>query len=679
MLLANEALEFPETAIHKALSKLSWKLLKKEMDKLPWYKSPIEFLELIMRCDSLLNKRINTDKAKKRSELFAELLAYVALKTKSETLDKFKEKLNFFAVADDCFNEILKFEGKLSALKDLEPDARVWSAMNWFVSDSNHLHKKIEEQFISGEPVLINSLSVTSESGDKVDPSSYHVQQVGALGSAILMEAYRHSWFDSEGVVAIPDGVQVSDDDIFKAGSIFYNANIWALLDELQEQVRFLGRDFLVRTKDEYEKTPEEFKFGIEFGKNTDSEIFDYIVGQRNFTRESSNFFSIKKDVKLNSLLDAVASLTGSQTVKEHHIASSSLSVLLNYDIVEDETLYEGLKLTEWIDGFCGLREFCITLHSSAAEEKPLSSELITFTKESLLEHLQFTGMTTEKSVAFIDKVTFHRRARDLFDSPLIKTSNGYVVVSDILLNSVVSRAVASNILSRRGEFKLKGDGLENTVKEIFNSNGIEAVSYKKKFSDPEGEYQYDALILWEGKLFVMECKNRWLCEGRPVAIYNYLKQIRKDVNQVNRLVAGLKAHPEMVSAAFGRVVSYDEIIPCVVGGLPHAMLEKISGIYFTDISIVSRFFSKRHFEVEYGDDQKGDSIILYDQWGANKPSISDFLRALSRPVQVLLALGAMDFKTIEVAVGSSIYLKSKLISSKHLDLNAYQELVGRL
>lgn len=73
-------LEFPEAAIHKALSKLYWKLLKKELDKFPWYKNPIEFLELIMRSDSLLNKRANAEKAKKLGELFVELLNHVALK-----------------------------------------------------------------------------------------------------------------------------------------------------------------------------------------------------------------------------------------------------------------------------------------------------------------------------------------------------------------------------------------------------------------------------------------------------------------------------------------------------------------------------------------------------------------------------------------------------------------------
>lgn len=632
-----------------------------------------------MRCDSLINKRANLDKAKKRNELFQELINYVALKTPCEHLELFNKKLGFFTLADECFSEILQFEGKLLALKDLAPATRIWAALNWFVGDTNLLHKKIEDRFLGSEPILLNTLSVTGESGDPIDPSSYHAQQVGALGSAILMEAYRNNWFDVDGTVVIPDKVEVSEEEIFKSGSIFYNANIWALLDDLQEQVRFLERDFLIRSKDKYLDPPKDFKFGIEFSKNTDAEIFDYIAGVRNNTRESSNFFSFKRDKRLNSLLDATAVITGSHSVKEHYLASSSLSVLLNYDITEDNTIYEGLTLTEWIEGFCGLREYCSNLHSSASQDKPLGSELISFTQESILEHLQSRGMAHETAMSFIHKVTFHRKARDLFDSPLIKTSSGYSVVSDILLNSVASRAIASNILSRKGEFKLKGGGLESTLKEIFNSMGIEAVSYKRKFPEPEGEFEYDTIVLWENKLFVMECKNRWLCEGRPVAIHNYLKQTRKDIAQVNRLIAGLKSHPEMVNAAFGRNVSFDEIIPCVVAGLPHAMLERISGIYFTDISIISRFFSKRHFDVEFGDEKDGSSILLYDQWKADKPSVSEFLKALSRPVQVILSLGGMDFKTIETAVGSSIHLKSALISSKHLDLAAYKELVSKL
>ncbi|NWA31505.1 MULTISPECIES: hypothetical protein [unclassified Pseudomonas] len=679
MILIPQSTDIPEAAVHKALSKLSWKLLKKEIDKFPWYKNPLELLDSVMRCDSLINKRKNLDKAHKRNELFNELTNYLQLKTDGSNIQQFKKKLNFFSIIDECFSEILAFEGELLALKDLVPKTRAWAVLNWYVGDANILQKKIEEQFLGSEPVLFSSISVTGESGEPVDPSSYHAQQVGALGSAILMEAYRNSWFDDEDTVVIPDKVEVSESEIFKSGSIFYNANIWALFDDLQEQVRFLGRDFLIRHKDEYADPPENFKFGIEFGKNTDAEIFDYIAGTRNNTRESSNFFSLRKDKELNSILDATAAITGSNSVREHYLASYSLSMLLNYDITEDETIYEGLKLTEWIDGFCGLREYCIELHSSAAKDKPKDSELLTFSRESALTYLQSKGMSQNAATDFIKNVTFHRKSRDLFDSPLIKTSSGYAVVSDILLSSVISRAIASNILSRKGEFKLKGAGLENTLKDIFRSNGIEAVSYKRKFPEPEGEYEYDTLVLWENKLFVMECKNRWLCEGRPVAIHNYLKQTRNDIPQVERLVAGLRFHPEMISAAFGRQVSYDEIIPCVVGGLPHAMLEKISNIYFTDISVISRFFSKRHFEIEYGDEKQDHSILLYDQWNADTPSTLSFLRALSSPVQVILALRGMNFKAVDNAAGSSIYLKCNLITSKHLNVDDYKDLIRGL
>ncbi|MQU28688.1 hypothetical protein GHO29_19630 [Pseudomonas helleri] len=676
MLKINDTYVLSEKAIHNALSKLSWKLLKKEMDKSLWHKNPMGFLELVMRSDSLVNKRENEDKQNKRNLLFTELLGYATHTLKKNDLNEFEKKLGFFAIADNCFSEILKFEGQLSALKDLQPATRLWSVMNWFIRDSHYVEKKIEETFKGGKPILFGSLSITGESGVPVDPSAYHIQQVGALGSAILMESHRCNWFDGDGNVVIPDTVEVSEDDIFKSGSILYNANIWALFDDLQEQVRYLGRGFIVRDKDEHENPPKDLKFGIEFGKNAQSKILDHVAGQRNFTRETSNFFSTKKDLKLNNLLDAVAFVTGSQYLKEHHHASSSLSVLLNYGIAEDDTQYEGLTLTEWIDGFCGLRGFCTNLHSSTAKNKYLSAELITFSEKPLIQHLQSVGMEKEKSITFIKNITFHRKSRDLFDTPLIKTSSGFVIVSDILLGSVISRSIASNILSRKGEFKPKGDGLENTVKEIFNSNGIEAVSYRRKFPAPEGEYEYDTLALWEEKLFVFECKNRWLCEGRPVAIYNYSKQVQNDIKQVDRLVAGLKAHPEMVSAAFGRAVSYDEIIPCVVGGLPYAMPEKYSGIYFTDISIISRFFSERHFKVEYGDSERSDSISLYDQWESDTPSVTNFLKTLARPVQVALALSATDFRTIELAISPSIYLKSELIITKHLDLDDYKELI---
>ena len=679
MLASRNGFEIPESGINNALSKLSWKLLKKELDKVAWKKNPRGLLDIIMRADSLINKRTNAEKAKKRQDLIAELTLYISPSIDEELLKLFKHKLGFFEIADTCFSEVLSFEGELDALKDLSPAKRMWSTMIWFVEDQNHLYEKIAEQFTTDKPVLINSLTVTGESGVPVDPSAYHTQQVDALGSAILMEAYRNNWFCPKGNVIIPDRLDISDTEVFKAGSVLYNANIWALVDTLQEQVRYLGRAHTRREPNEFESPPEGFKFGLELGGPTSAQIFDFIASQRNTSREFSNFFSFKKDSNLNKLLDAVSKVSGSTRVKDHYQAASSLSTLLNYEVLEDETLYEGLTIGDWIDGFCAAREYCASLISANSRSKPMVSELLTFTQADIEAHVQSCGLSKEKSSIFINNITFHRKARDLFDAPLIRTSSGFAVISDILRGSVISRAVASNILGRKGEFKPKGDGLEAEVKEIFLSHGIEAATYEKKYPEPEGKYQYDVLALWEGSLFVLECKNRWLCEGRPVAIYNYLKQCREDLDQVSRLVNGLTLHPEMVREAFGREVSYNEIIPCVVAGLPHAISEQISGVYFTDISVITRFFSDRFFGAEYADRPKEKKHILYDQWETDTPSVSDFIKALRNPRQVAITRATLDSRTVEHSVGRAVFLKSSYLYAKPLDLDDYRTIMQSL
>jgi hypothetical protein len=679
LLVANEGFEIPEAAINSALTKLSWKLLKRELDKFQWYRSPLVLLSAIMRTEALINRRPNAEKTRKRKELFDDLIAFISLRLDKPSLDNFKKMLEFFGTIEKCFDEVLSFEGELSALKDLSPETRLWSTMTWFAGDQNHLYEKVEDQFRTGAPVLINSLSVTDAYGIFVDPETYHTQQVEALGSALLMEAYRNNWFSSDGVVVIPDRVPVNDTEAFKSGSVLYNANIWALIDILQEHVRYLGREHNIREAHEYDNAPDNFKFGIEFGESTKAQILDFIASQRNRSRESTNFFSINKDSELNSLLDAAAEISGSKTVKDHYHAASSLTTLLSYNVLEDDALYEGLTLSDWIYGFCFIREFCTAMLPEAFKGKPMVSELITFNQESLLDHIQSSGMSKEKSLTFVKNITFHRKARDLFDAPLIKTSSGFAVIYDTLKGSLISRAITSNILSRKGEFKPKGDGLENEIKELFISHGVEAVGYKRKYPEPEGEYQYDVLALWDGKLFVLECKNRWLCEGRPVAIYNFLKQTREDVRQATRLVAGLKLHPEMVHAAFGREVKYDEIIPCVVAGLPYAMPDQLDGVFFTDVSILTRFFSDRYFGVKYTDQSREGQQIIYDQWKTNAPLVSDLIKTLRNPMQVAITNSTLGSRNVEFPVGRSIYLKSSYIYTKQLDLEAYRDIINSL
>lgn len=674
----NQKTELREKAIHDALAKVSWKLLKRELDKVAWHNQPLELLNVMMRADGLLNRRENNDKARRRAELFSELFAYVQGKLSPIDLDLFKRRLGLFEVFDQGFSEILEFEGKLDAVRLLPVNVRIWATAGWYISDRATVKRKMEEKYLSGQEMLLNSITIEGASGELVDPGAYHSQQVRAMGSAIMIEAYRCNWFDGEGLVELPEPVPVKDEDISKAGAVLFNANAWALLDDLQEQVRYLSREVTIRDASQFENPPEGFKFGIEIGPNVPEKFFEYIAAERTATRESSDFFAIKSDANLDVLLQRIAAVCGSEFARDNYIACHSLSTLLNYNIHDDDNEYSGLTLSEWVEAFCGLRDFCAGLVSVPRDMANIISELIEFCRNDLIEYLKRYNLTPQKCEIFVKNMTFHKKSRDLFDTPLLKTPTGYAVLSDTVLSSVVSRAIASNLLSRKDEFKPKGAGLEDKVRNIFLKNGVEAVCFKRRYPEPEGEYEYDVLVLWDEKLFVIECKNRWLSEGRAIAIYNQVKQMKGDVEQVQRLLAGLEMHPDMIEAAFGRRVNFSEVVPCVVNGLPYSLLAPYQDIIFTDISVVSRFFSSRTFTFEQLG-ASGQSEFLYNQWSSESPSAEDFCKAIRRPIQVEMVSGTIRLRRTEMPLGLSAYITADALDYKDMSSSDYISLVREL
>ncbi|MCP6669711.1 hypothetical protein NL517_30470, partial [Klebsiella pneumoniae] len=60
-----------------------------------------------------------------------------------------------------------------------------------------------------------------------------------------------------------------------------------------------------------------------------------------------------------------------------------------------------------------------------------------------------------------------------------------------------------------------------------------------KKFYIDDAEYEYDALVLIDDTLVLIECKNNLLSGNNTVQAFRYAKSICDNVGQIKRLVRG--------------------------------------------------------------------------------------------------------------------------------------------
>lgn len=667
---------FPQKEIEDAIKKMSWKLLKKELDKFAWYKQPTKLLNTIIHSDSLIFKRINLARMEQRDSFFESIAGYFAKKIPSHSA-RLDDTLKWFHIFEECYADILSLEGQLDAVKSMRPVERIWAALEWYTRDYDQLTRKTESLLLEKSDNLVGSLSLAADNGGRIDPGTYHLQQAKALGAAIFMEAYRENWFDSEGYVVIPEELVADEEQVTQVGSIFMSANSWASVDELQQQIRFLGRGCQIRYSEEILDAPDGFKYVLDFDGPPESILFDHVTSERNAQRELADFLTFEFDPKLEKLLESLNQIFPNSDPKRAIHAASSLSALLNYNVTDDVAQYSGLTIEQWIAGYVAIRTVAISASLLLYPQAARKSVVLNFAEEELILGLTGAGLSEAEARRFIRNITFNRDSRDLFDSPLIRTSRGFTIVSDIVEFANIARAIASNILSRQGEFKLKGAALETKLRNVLSKKNLSVTAFKKKFSD--GEYEFDAMLLWDRKLYIFECKNRWLSEGRPVAIANRMKMILEDVDQVKRLVLGLTRHPEIPELAFGMKVEFDEVIPCVVYGQPQALPKLIDGVCLTDISIVSRYFSSRYFTVDMHSMDDPHSTSVYDQWGAEHPSSESFERAINKPVQVLAAIKATQVSDVFIPVGTSILIKVGMLHMNPMSLEDYSAMLADL
>ena len=98
--------------------------------------------------------------------------------------------------------------------------------------------------------------------------------------------------------------------------------------------------------------------------------------------------------------------------------------------------------------------------------------------------------------------------------------------------------------------------------------------------------------------MFIFECKSHSLSNQHPIQAYYFELEMHSSGRQVQRLVEGLQRYPDILSKLLGVDVATKRIVPCALNALPFSLPGDVEGIYFTDASVLKRFFHERYFHI---------------------------------------------------------------------------------
>ncbi|WP_164098160.1 hypothetical protein, partial [Serratia marcescens] len=384
------------------------------------------------------------NKRQERDRFFEALINNIQCDTTVKHLSKL---LSVFKTSEIIIDEI---KTGLKALPLMEENIQTlcWAVIKNALEEGYHLQEMMEAHSSkigeSGAPFTLNQKNILTDSGTSISPDSALDKIVSFLTLTLKMFAYEHKLTRSEDII-IPDMIDVDESLVNNASSIFYYSLAWNDLITCTKSCIYFDNDIQIAQPDEI---PEFLKTdgvttAVIFNRTRDNfEYFDTISNERLSRRLSQNFFEAISKFRFEKRLPSdISKWSGSLdahpiTLEEYPYLNSLMEALSSHD---SKDIVLGLSLREWVRGYS-----VISYLSQNAKHK------IIYSKKEIISVLRLGGYSELKADIFIKSITFGNDSRDIYDSPLIQTSNSsYLLFTPAYTAPLISNIILSKFSSK--------------------------------------------------------------------------------------------------------------------------------------------------------------------------------------------------------------------------------------
>lgn len=431
--------------------------------------------------------------------------------TNSPDLIQKIDNLKKLCVCAEKIYDVIKSNLSDLPISKKTPEIQCWAVIRRAQGEIDFLKTETRKylESIDGKQKVfdISTAHLINESGESYSPDVVISKTVDYVSLSLKMIGFNYK-LNSGGFIVIPDMVDVEEDDIIDAGKIFYNSILWSSLERSVETCLLFDYEL-----NEYNSTnlPNGLEnSGLEtfYEFNLTKEQFirlDYISNERLYSKLSQNFMEALYKHNVHKTIDE--NLTSLTNINNGYSITTSefpsyVALLETLCLSDGNMLILGLTLREWVRCYSALERL-----------SKISKQREVFTFSALSAYLQLVGISSDKSRLFIDFASFNNESRDLYDSPLLKMKSGdYLFCSIGYFSPGISNIILSKFSSLKVDLSQKGFGFEKEIHEMLSHLKMNYQHFK--FKRENEEYEYDAIILLDDKVFVLECKNTNLSGG---------------------------------------------------------------------------------------------------------------------------------------------------------------------
>ena len=491
---------------------------------------------------------------------------------------------------------------------------------------------------LAGATAFTGHVFAKDDDGREFDVDEVTSAQALNLGSFLTFWSEGSGERRTNGKFVFPVPTEVTDEELFKAGTSLASARAYRHWRRTEERRRFWGGELLEHRPPHLPEGAAPTIEVIREYRPEEAELLDLVANERlrDLLMKEGARARAAHGRRAPATRGGAASATEEYVSAAERAAFNSLTTLLALDPDAADEAFQGLTLAEWVRGYAVLG--LLAEEAYGIEPTSGSRSLRILAVGELEGRLRAARLGTRAVDAFVGHATFGPGRADLFDRPLLLLDDGRrLLYAPGAIDVDITRAVLSNLGALREPFEGKGAGFNRTVLRFFEGLGLKPFTLDRT---RDGErYQFDVLLPWDDHLFLFECKNEMLSENSPVSAHNFETSRRRHVAQALRQADGLARHPDMIIEAAGFDPGGMRLVTSLLYALPYASPDRGESVFVTDWSSLTRFFARREVtlatSVPMTGGEAAESSDVHVLWEGERPTPADLVRQLEDPIQV--------------------------------------------
>jgi hypothetical protein len=487
----------------------------------------------------------------------------------------------------------------------------------------------------AGHLTVPDTPQIRTADGERIDGDAVITRLLEALRGTLVMEGYANGWFTCpKRWLVLPCLPSVGVREIDLAFQSEFLATSWTLWERMCEKARFFDEEIKVLGAERISDAQIEGVIRV-FERPTTGPVIDYIANERAIDREgktAADLYGRTNLLKVGKGISGTVKPSPEEWVtSDEALGALALGEGVGFNIFEDVKRYGGLTLLQWIRGYMAL--------SAWVSDRPPSEQAITaeFDPKMVRDFLVRMSLSPNEAEIFLDAISFGANSRDLYDAPLIRTQDKWLLVGAALTAPRMAKIVPSLLASMNIQIEDKGSGFEQRVIDLLKSERLTAKRVKVKRDNET--YDYDILVPWGSYIFHFECKNHGLSGNDPKNCYHFLQETTSNLKQVDRLRDALKKWPDILTDAFGENAKGKTVVHCILNNETFSIPGGIDDTFLYDWSALTRFFESPFIRIVQDHRGAGDVVIRANvdvkrMWAGGNPTPEDLLDEMRNPSQ---------------------------------------------